>query len=240
MSRMRGIGRAVLALALVAVLTVTSVTAYVVSADIFHNPNGTPRTSPLPPAQGWSEEKILDAAFNETRALVQEIYAGDGFSMEPVNPLNQAPPIQVNVTVIGRQEVSGSWQAGYNITYTGIRTVVIWMFPLNDTVINATVVGLADHLVSVGYASQDKEAIGAVLANSTFVGGLGMGRYYVERVEEIPTTAANMSFAGDAFVYLKEVDGHSGFAAVWDFAAAQIVASFNTTEQADLGSTFQF
>jgi hypothetical protein len=189
---------------------------------------------------GWSEEAIMDAAFNETRALVPEIYAGDGFSMGNVNPVDQEVAIPVNVTVIGRQEVGGTWRAGYSITYTDIKTVSMWMLPLTDSIINATVISLPDHNVSVSFSDYDQEAISAVLSNSTFVRSIKMSSYYVEDVEQMPADSPNASFAGTAFVYLKEVDGLSGVAAVWSYSSQRIVTTFNFTEQADLENAFEF
>ncbi len=116
-------------------------------------------------------------------------------------------PGTMEENVTGELTVTRSWDGGYDVTYSGIKTLVVEFLPADFSVITASINPLPDRHETVSFTAQEKRVIGFVVLNKTVQEKVDLGKYYVGRITQMPLDAANQTYAGDYFVYLNQVDG---------------------------------
>jgi hypothetical protein len=134
-------------------------------------------------------------------------YSVGGWVLTSIDPESCCVPATMEENVTGAQAVTGSWDAGYDVAYTGIRNIMIQFLPADFSVITASINPMPDRHEIVSFTSQEKQAIGFVLSDKTVQAKVDLSGYYVGRITHIPIDSANQTYAGDYFVYLNQIDG---------------------------------
>ena len=145
-----------------------------------------------------------------TSSLVQS-YISTAYSYD-VATLGSSPSnpnliiLTVNVTV--SLVVQGNWTTGYDLSYTGVKTLnatVQFIPPASYVLTGVSVANLPDVNESIAFDSQQQAVIGVALSNTTVRGLLGSGPFYVASVTPVPI--ANGTYQSDFFTYLYQVNG---------------------------------
>ena len=175
-------------------------------------------TSTGPPAS--TTTSIANAAWEpgQVATLVLESsvvqsYIGSAYSYH-IGDMKPSPSnpnlITVSVNVTGAQSVNGNWTTGYEVSYTGLRTLtaeVLFNAPSSFTLQNVAVTELPGVNQSVAYDSQQQQIVRVALSNATGIikGLMGSAAFYVDSVTSVPLQ--NGTYAGDYFVFIYQVDG---------------------------------
>jgi hypothetical protein len=171
--------------------------------------NGTSAQSPmgLNPASWDGFEEMKVTADDYMQQYLVGAYSVSGWVLTYIDPESCCVPGTMQENVTGVQTVTGSWDGGYNITYTGIKTLVVEFLPADFSVITASMNPLPDRNETVSFTAQEKQVIGFVVSNKAVQGKVDLGKYYVGRFTQMPLDSANQTYAGDYLVYLNQIDG---------------------------------
>lgn len=157
----------------------------------------------------WEPGQVVGLVLNSS---VVQSFIGSAYSYDVV-ALGSSPSnpnlITVTVNVTGTQSVEGNWTTGYEVSYTGIRTLnatVQFAEPSSYTLQGVAVTVLPNVTQSITYDSNQQQVIRVALSNATGIikGLMGTAAFYVASVTSVPIQ--NGTYAGDYFALINQVN----------------------------------
>lgn len=175
----------------------------------FTTTNGPPASTTTSTANGaWEPGQVVTLVLESS---VVQSYIGSAYSY---NVGNVAPSptnpnlLTVTVNVTGKQSVSGNWNTGYEVSYTGLRTLIAevqFAAPSTYTLQDVAVTVLPSVNQSITYDTDQQQVIQVAFSNDTVKGLMGTAAFYAESVTTVPIQ--NGTYAGDFFVFMYQVNG---------------------------------
>jgi hypothetical protein len=156
----------------------------------------------------WTPGQVANATLGSPQV---QAYIHDAWNFTFGTPFQTGSnPVFVStiIGVIGLQTVSGNWSTAYNVTYSGIRELNVTVQMIRSgyfQVVHMSVWNSTDSHGTVGFTSDERNAIAVTVVNSSVKAFLSQHPSYVGGVAIFPS--GNGTYGGDYLVTFFPING---------------------------------